>query len=364
MKTVNLLKFLNNIHDLYALDFAKCNDELVNFLDLMTEDEQLTKTIDLGLIFVNQRTSDQYIIVDGLGRFISLSLLLHAVCECYKKTTQKNDNAIKTIRSKYLLNGIKPKLHLNIEDEDLYLKIINGERLSGHEKSKPMFILLHDFWSQIKEEKLQAAKIFLMLQKIEITLIETDDVNKRNLYYKINSQNRELNQLDLIDDLMKEYKVLNDWEEIKSTYFINKLDIERFIKDFFITKFNYKSFDRKRLYESFVNYFDTMMQYTSAVNLLNDIKKSAVLYFNIINLNFSNEDIKNKFIDIKRHDGEDTYAYILSVYEDYAEGRITEATFIEILTTIDEYLGNRQKSGKNIDFNELVQYLNAFITCK
>ena len=35
-----------------------------------------------------------------------------------------------------------------------------------------------------------------------------------------------------------------------------------------------------------------------------------------------------------------------------------------ILKTIDEYLQNRQNSGQNIEFNELIQYLNAFITCK
>ncbi len=364
MKTINLLKFLNNVHDIYTLDFARCSGELVNFLDLMTEDEQFTKSIDLGLIFVNQKSLDGYTIVDGLGRFVSLSLLLHAICECYKKTTSQNEKAIKTIRSKYLLNGSKPKLHLGEEDSDLYLKIINGEKLSGHEKTKPMFVLLHNFWTQIKEEQLQASKIFGMLQKIHITLVETDNVSKRDLYYKINSQNRELNQINLIDDFMKENGILDEWNEIKSGYFVNKSDIEIFLKDFFITKFNYKTFNPKRIYESFVNYFETMIQYTAKDSLLKNIRTSAGLYYNILNLNFASDDIKKAFIEIKRHEGEDTYAYILSVYEDYSEGRITEATFIEILNTIDEYLKNRQKSGKNIDFNELVQYLNAFITCK
>lgn len=64
------------------------------------------------------------------------------------------------------------------------------------------------------------------------------------------------------------------------------------------------------------------------------------------------------------HSGEDTYAYILNVYEDFVENNLSEATFLEILNTIDEYLKNRLDSGKNIEFNELIQYLNAFITCK
>ena len=364
MEVLNLLKFLNSVHDLYTLDYARCNRELVNFLDLMTEDEQFTRSIDLGLIYLHQRTLDQYTIVDGLNRIVSLSLLLHAICECYKKTTPQNDKAIKTIRSKYLFSGAKLKLHLQDEDAELYAKIINGERLSGIEKAKPMFVLLHNFWLQIKEEQLHASNIFKMLQKINIVLVDTDDVSKRDLYYSINKSNRKINQITLIDNYLKEVGVLSIWEEIKNSYCVEKNDLNLFLKDFFITKFNYKKFSSDRLYESFVNYFETMLQYLSEDTLMRNIKRSAMLYYNILYVNFNNEDIRHAFINIKRHGGEDTYAYILNVYEDYYTGNITEAIFIEILNTIDEYLKNRQSTGKNIDFNELVQYLNSIITFK
>ena len=320
MKVVNLLEFINNARDLFTLDYARCDGELVNFLDLMTEDEQFTQKIDLGIIFVNQKSIDQYTIVDGLNRIVSLSLLLHAICECYKKTTVQNTKAIKTIRNKYLVRNTASKLHLNEADNELYNKIINGERLSGHEKARPMFVLLHNFWLQIKEEKLQAAKIFTMLK--------------------------------------------NEWFEIRKRYYPSENDIISFLKDFFVTKFHYKQFKSERLYESFVNYFETMMQYMSEDVLMKRLKRSAGLYYNIINVNFNNDDLKRIFIQIKKHSGEDTYAYILDVYEDYCDNNISESTFLEILRTIDEYLQNRQNTGKNIEFNELIQYLNAFLACK
>ena len=50
MKVVNLLEFLNSAKDLFTLPYAKCDDNLVNFLDLMVEDEQFTQKIDLGEI--------------------------------------------------------------------------------------------------------------------------------------------------------------------------------------------------------------------------------------------------------------------------------------------------------------------------
>ena len=363
MKVVNLLEFLNNAKDLFTLDYAKCDNTLVNFLDLMTEDEQFTQKIDLGIIFVNQKSLDQYTIVDGLNRILSLSLLLHAVCECYKKTTAQNDKAIKTIRKKYLLSGTRLKLRLNENSSVIYSKIINGERLSGHEKQSPMFILLHNFWSQIKEENLQAANIFTMLKKIFVTVVETNDVSKRNLYYKLNYA-RNLEQLLLIEDYLKENGIYEDWKFIRSKYFDRRDDIILFLKDFFVTKFNYKKFNPDRLYESFVNYFETMMQYMPEDVIIKKMRRSAALYYNILNVNFNNDNIKEAIINIKKSSGEDTYAYILEVYEDFVDGNISESTFIEILNTIAEYLKNRKNTDNNIAFNELIQYLNAFITCK
>ena len=363
MKVVNLLNFINKAKDLYTLDYANCDNELVNFLDLMTEDEQFTQKVDLGIIFVNQKSFDQYTIVDGLNRILSLSLLLHAVCECYKKTTAQNEKAIKTIRNKYLMNGQRTKLRLNDKDSVIYSKIINGERLSGHEKQSRMFKLLHSFWSQIKSENLQASNIFTMLKKIFVTLVETDNVSKRNLYYKLNG-NRNLNQILLIEDFLKENGIEEEWQLIRNKYFSLDSDIERFLKDFFITKFNYKKFNPDRLYESFVNYFETMMQYMPEDTIMQKMKHAAALYSNILNVNFRNDEIKQAFIKIKKYSGEDTYAYILEVYEDFADNNISEATFIEILNTIADYLSNRQKNNNNVEFNELIQYLNAFITCK
>lgn len=363
MKVVNLLEFLNKAKCLNALDYAKCDGELVNFLDLMTEDEQFTRKIDLGIMYVNQKDLEHYVIVDGLNRLLSLSLLLHAVCECYKKTTTQNEKAIKTIRKKYLITNTRSKLRLNQSDGIIYNKIINGERLSGHEKASPMFVLLHNFWSQIKEESLQAANIFTMLKKLFVTIVETEGVSKRNLYYKLNN-GRNLNQILLIEDFLRENGIEKDWFTIKEKYFSLENDISLFLKDFFITKFNYKKFHQERLYESFVNYFETMMQYMPEDVIMSKMKRSAALYSDILNVNFESEDVKNAFINIKMASGEDTYAYILEVYEDYAEGNIPETTFVEILKTITDYLRNRKNNDNNIGFNELIRYLNAFITCK
>jgi len=364
MEIVNLLTFLNNVKDLFALDYASCEGELVNFLDILSEDEQFIQKVDLGIVYVNQKTLDQYVVVDGLRRFLSLSLLLHAICECYKKTTTKNEKAILTIREKYLLNGSRTKLRLPKKMQDIYDKIIFGERLSGKEKESPMFILLHNFWSQIKEDRLSASNIFVMLKKISIYIVESSNIPQRDLYYNLNKDKREINQLALIRNYLKNIGLESQWDSLKKIYNNYEDDINLFFKDFFVTKFNFKEYKYDKLYEIFINYFETMLQYMPEDTLINRIRQSAINYNNILNVNINNENIKRKLIQIKMHNGEDTYAYLLSIYEDYLDNTITEATFLEILSTIDEYLKNRLKTPNNVGFNELIKYLNTFISCK
>ena len=364
MKTVNLLNFLNDSKSLKALDYARCSNKLVNFLSFLPEDEQFTSIIDLGVIFLYYKTANQVYIVDGLNRLLSLSLLLHAICECYKNTSPRNDKAIKTIRRKYLLDGTKTKLRLPDDEQIIYDKIIFSERLSGKEKQNHIFVLLHELWAQIKEDKLQASNIFKMLQKINITIVETENVNVRSLYYSLNKNRDELNQFKLIENYLNSYGIKKECTDLYDIYNGVLADIYLFFKDFFVTKFNFKEFDKNRLYEMFVNYFETMLQYQQPKVVISNVIKAARLYNDLLNVKFNDKKIRDAFISIKMNNGEDTFSYILDTYEDYTDGNISKETFIEILAAINEYLANRKETPNEVSFNELINYLNTFISYK
>ena len=53
MEEENLLEFLNKNKTLYALEYAVCNSELINFLDLISMEEEFTKRINLGVIYIS-----------------------------------------------------------------------------------------------------------------------------------------------------------------------------------------------------------------------------------------------------------------------------------------------------------------------
>ena len=152
METINLLVLLNKVRSIHTLNYAETPFGSVDFLDIISNDEMFIQKLDLGVMYIKQQTLDQIKVIDGVGRLLSLSLLLHAVCECYKKTSQKNDRAIENIRTKYLLYGNNTKLRFSPEFQKIYDKIIFGERMSGREKATPLFQILHNYWLKIKEK--------------------------------------------------------------------------------------------------------------------------------------------------------------------------------------------------------------------
>lgn len=364
MEIVNLLNFLNNSTRLSSLSFASLEDDLLNLLNFSFEDEQFIQKVDLGIIYLEQQSSDQYIIVDGLNRFVSVSLLLHSICECYKKTSEKNEKAIRTIRTKYLTIGNDTKLKLPEAYQEVYYKIIFGEKLSGKEKESPVFKLLHKYWTMIKENGLRASDLLKILNKIYTTNVYTENVPNRDLYYNLNKSKNKINQLSLIENYLKDIGITSEFKTLKEVFDNSDRDLKLFFKDYYTTKFNFKGVSLEYLYEMFINYFETMLQYFPEDVLMSKIIKSAKLYKNILTVNFNNEKIKKAFIQIKMHSGDDTYAYLLNIYEDFIDNNITEYTLLEILDTVNEYLKNRLKTPNNVEFNELIHYLNAFISCK
>ena len=276
---------------------ASFKDVEFNVLDLLSEEEQFLQKIDLGIIYLQQSTMDNVVIIDGVQRILSVSLLLHAICECYKKTSIKNDKAIDYIKKNYLKSADKMRLRLHSEEHIIYEKIVNGERLSGKEKKSSVFLMLHKMWTQIKEEQLQASDILNMLNKTSVTIVEVEDVVLRDLYYSLNKEYKNLNQIALIEDYLKSFNLENQWKELISVFSSVEFDLLLFLKDFFVTKFNFNQYSENKIYDYFVNYFETMLQYLSKEEIISKVINLAKLYKDIINVNFSDEDIKRMFIN-------------------------------------------------------------------
>ena len=119
-------------------------------------------------MYLQKTDNDSFIVIHGMKRLITLSLLLHAICECYKLTNEKNEHAIELIKKRYLFNNSGTKIQLEGYEKQIYEKLVNYEKMSLEEKEHPMFKVLHEFWAKIKMTNISAKKLFAQIRQIKV----------------------------------------------------------------------------------------------------------------------------------------------------------------------------------------------------
>ena len=85
VKTLNLLDILNKSQVLYSTDYSGEYQAPADLLENILENSGSEEPIFNGIMFLQKTSSRSYLVVDGIKRIIQFSLLLHALCECYKK---------------------------------------------------------------------------------------------------------------------------------------------------------------------------------------------------------------------------------------------------------------------------------------
>ncbi len=365
MELFKALDFLESTGCLYTLDYAKkylYSSKLSNYIFDMFD---IKECANLGVIYTKPiKVGEQYI-VDGTSRLIGLSLFLFAVCECWKNTTERNELLIRKIKTNYLLHNGRPKIILKGSNNDIYEPLLLGDRISGKNKKTVIFCTYHEYWTKLKLGNYDLKDIMEKLNRLYLyntNLTSTEFPQIRDFYYFHNIDNPKLNQILLIRDFLKEEEAEYEWSEIEQLFYNNKDYLMMFLRDFLITKYKIKKIPFNSYYLVLKDYVNKLKKYMSVLKIVEGIHKSALTYNSILNVDIEDEDIKNKFIEIKFNKGNDTYAYLLEIFEDYKDGNITKDTFVEILTAVNEYLLNRSVNpSSRTNFNDLIADLNKML---
>lgn len=365
MDLYKVLEFLENTGYLYTLDYAKkylYSSKLSNYIFDMFD---ITEKSSLGVVYTKPIKIGEQYIVDGISRLVGISLFLFAVCECWKNTTERNELLIRKIKANYLLRNGRPKILLNSANNDIYEPLLLGDRISGKNKKTIIFCTYHEYWTKLKLGNYDLKDIMDKLDRLylyNINLTDMDAPQVRDFYYSLNIDNQKLNQIALIRDFLKEENAGYEWSEIEQLFYNNKDYLMMFLRDYLITKYKIKKIPYNNFYLVLKGYINELKKYKSVVSAVEDMHASAIIYNNILNVDIQDEDIKNKFVEIKLNKGNDTYAYLLEIYEDYRDGNITKETFLEILTAINEYLVTRNANpSSRTNFNDLISDLNKML---
>ena len=328
-------------------------------------------------ILIIQKSGENYTIIDGLQRLTTISLLLCALCESYKGTSNKNETARDKVFSRFLINPQvqnEPKLKINPNEHKIYKKILFSKDLNEDEKNNALYKTFNTFLNKINEHKISGTELFKIISKIQFMTVITDksEISVRDLYQALNEIKKEP-QINLISDFIKQHDKFSMliWQKLvhqfKDSNLPSKNLLEAFIKDFLITRTDQDIPNEEAMYNNFKNYFHKISQYQDSKTILENMYKYSQYYLQIINSDFENPEIKEQIELLNKNGGKDTYPYLMEVLDDLENSHIDTGAFLNILMMINLFIKSRKDSsfqGINIDFSNLSRELNKMLVLK
>jgi len=358
VEKTKILKILSKAETLYVADYNDTYGVSVNMIKKLFQYNDFGKALNLGNIVLEEIAEGEYVVVEGIQKLVTLSLILFALCECYKQTNTANEEAISKIYERYLLGKFGVKFHLNGENKEIYEKIIYKERLSDEEKENPLFVVLHKFWEEIKQESISANELYKLLKAIDCYSIVIKNGEGLEFYYSINKNNSRLDTTKLIRSYLykRESSLIYIWDDMVQ-HFIDA-DIynmfKLFLKDFLSIQNTKLKLNDAEIFPFFIAYYEDMVKNKSPELVLKNISEFSGRYLKMVKVDFEYFDIKKKFTLINDIGGQVAYPYLMEVLADYDNNRINTDMLNLILKTVYDYLYR----GNEFDFTKLSELIN------
>ncbi len=373
---ISVSDILNNAKNLSCTKFSQGYNFNAEKASLYFDD-LINNTVSPDAIFsgilIFEKNNNGYVIIDGIQRITTICLLLCALCEFYKGTSEKNEDARKKVLERFLLSPIKEneaKLKLKKAENDIYKKIVFSDELFDEEKSSNIYETFQVFLKKLNEQKISGTVLFRVISKIQFMIVVTDksEISARDLYQVIN-QDKGQSQVSLISDfiMQQDSEVYKMWNQIEKSFNESEYLLEAFLTDFLITREDNSMANKYALYNNFKNYFYKISKYQNPKEIIENILKYSQYYSKILNADFDNQVIKEQIELLNQNEGKDTYPYLMEVLDDLENSHIDIEAFINILMMINLFIKNRQEisiSNVNIDFSSLSKELNKMLVLK
>lgn len=369
----SISELLNNASGLSSVGFSQgYSYDAVNadeYFEELLENSTQESPIFSGIIIL-EKTNKRYTIIDGLQRITTICLLLIALCENYKNTTKKNEEARKKVFKRYLVNSTKkPKLNLGTKEQEIYLKILFGKELSTEEMKNNLYQVYTMFLEKIKQHRISGTHLFKIISRIRFMIVLTDksEISTRELYEVLNA-NKNKSQINLIADFLSEkdiyaaslwQKTMNEYKSLSMNSFL-----ENFIKDFLTVQSEGQVPKENALFNKFKSYYNTICKYKTPSEIVESMVKYSKYYLKIIKADFEEEEIKEQIVILNSNKGQDAYSYLMEVLDDYNNGLINLGVLLDILNMINSILVKRSEDGARsieIDFANLSKELNRML---
>lgn len=370
---INVSEILSGAEKIFSAGFSDgYNFDDVNaieFFDELIENSTYPSPIFSGILIM-QKSDRSYTVVDGIQRITTMCLLLCALCESYKNTSKKNDEARKKVLERFLLNGVEPKLQLKDEDQKVYKKILLSQELSQIESEHNLAQAYNAFLGQMKHRKITGTDLFRVISKIEFMfiLVDESEVATGDLYLALN---KDKSQINLITDFIsqKDKKMVPTWLEtvnLYNEYGYNTL-LESFMRNFLTIQCDGKIPSKNALYNKFKSYYSKISKYRNTKQIVENMCKFAKYYLNIIEADFEDDVVRDEIVTLNQNNGKDAYPYLMEVLDDLENDHINLDVFVDILKMINSLVLLRHQdplAEVTVDFSSLSKELNKMLVLK
>jgi uncharacterized protein with ParB-like and HNH nuclease domain/predicted transport protein len=364
----NFLKFLQGTKQFiipiyqrtYSWRLSDCQ-QFWNDILRVAQDEQIPAHFLGSVVYVGKdiyhvSSITQMLVIDGQQRLTTLFLLLAALGEALEAQGAEQGSTItrRKICNYYLFNADENdqahyKLLLTQNDKNTLISI-----LEGSEKPENVSLRLKEnyqfFKDQISQSQISLSTLYEGISKliiVDISLEQKD--NPQLIFESLNSTGMDLSQADLIrnyvlmgldnDEQIKLYKKY--WYPMEQSFgqTQNVALFNRFMRDYLtIHMGDIPNMDK--VYATFKVYHQNKT-HVPMEEVVADIYRYSKHFTCMLLAREKDAEIKHCFDDIKTLEVNVVYPFLLEVYEDYEQQRLSRADFIKILKLIESYVFRR-----------------------
>jgi uncharacterized protein with ParB-like and HNH nuclease domain/predicted transport protein len=308
---------------------------------------------------VHISTVPQLLVIDGQQRLTTISLFLLALIKRFESQAEIAGMTKEQIRAHYLVNSLQKedlryKILLTRRDKETYTNLVEGKELS-EDPSKRLIENYQFFEEQLKKTDLDLNRLFIGLSKIFIVDIslDYDHDNPQRIFESLNSTGLDLSQADQIRNYIlmglnpEEQREIYDeyWYRMEKSF--GQTDnislFDRFVRDYLTMKLG-RIPVMNEVYDEFKRYAHSMGK-QSIKDLVTDIYHYSKYFVNIARELEPDKELKAVFADINTLKVDVAYPFLLELYEDYKNGKLSKTEFIEILKLIESYVFRRAICG-------------------